>query len=72
MKKEKQVWDVTLTMRLSDEVTEVKHSVDLTGDARTVLQQIADCAVEVEDAVNNAAKTIVASARGFGLKRRGK
>jgi len=68
----KQVWSVNLTMTLQgDEPIVVKHDIDLSGDAGTVLRQIADCAVEVEESVNNAARTIVASAGGFGLKRGG-
>lgn len=71
-KETSQVWSVNLTMTLGDEKTEVKHDIDLGGDARTVLQAIYACAQEVDDAVTQAAKSIVASARGFGMKRGGK
>lgn len=68
----KQVWTVNLSMTLGTETETVSHAIDLQGDAATVVADIYKAAEEVEEAVKSAARAILVSARGFGIKKGGK
>lgn len=70
--KPKNVWTCRLVMTLGAEKTTVSHSVDMTGHARDVIDQLVSAKIEVSEAVQSAVNSIIASAQGFGIRRDGK